>query len=117
MDKDIGVSTNGKYNRKRKKGQRKRTNINVNGWSRRRTRDGISSPGTTAKQPRQDARVIIDSDGDQSDYKVRPANTRALILSAGTTHDHILKLFQNLQYNYNTKKMQNARGEPDMLFG
>ena len=25
--------------------------------------------------------------------------------SAGTTHDHILKLFQNLQYNYNTKKI------------
>ena len=78
---------NGKYNRKRKRGQRKRTNINLNGWCRRRTRDGISSPGTTAKQPRQDARVIIDSDGDQSDYKVRPSNTRALILSAGTTHD------------------------------
>ena len=59
---------NGKYNRKRKRGQRKRTNINLETNSRRRTRDGISSPGTTAKQPRQDARVIIDSDGDQSDY-------------------------------------------------
>ena len=24
---------------------------------------------------------------------------------AGTTHDHIIKLFQNLQYNYNTGKI------------